>query len=157
MGRLVIECLSRPVRWRRLARAVYKLLGQRERLRAELVFLGEDEMARLNSMARHVDKVTDVLSFPSLDGIRGRIVTAAEFPYETERSFVYLGSIAICEKRAAEQAEEYGHSAEREIDYLLLHGLLHLFGYDHMNDRDKGEMRALEKAVMEKLYPEKKA
>ncbi|PWM72639.1 MAG: rRNA maturation RNase YbeY [Bacillota bacterium] len=154
MGRLVIECLSKNVHYRRLAREVYKILGQKGKLRAELVFLGEDEMMRLNSMARHVDKVTDVLSFPSLDGIRGRAVTAEEFPYETEGNFVYMGSIAICEKRAEEQAAEYGHSAERETAYLVLHGLLHLFGYDHMTDKDKGEMRALEKAVIEKLYPE---
>ncbi len=154
MGKLVIECLSRNVNYRRLAREVYKILGQREKLRAELVFLNEDEMMRLNSMARHVDKVTDVLSFPSLDGIRGRVVTAEEFPYETEGNYVYLGSIAVCGKRAAEQASEYGHSTERETAYLVLHGLLHLFGYDHITDEDKAEMRALEKAVIRKLYPE---
>lgn len=154
MGRLVIECTNRAVHFRKLAREVYKILGQKARLRAELAFLDEEEILRLNAMSRHVDKVTDVLSFPSLDGIRGRVVTAEEFPYETEGSFVYLGCVAICEKRAEEQAAEYGHSAEREIAYLLLHGLLHLFGYDHMTDEDKGEMRALEKAVMEKLYPE---
>ena len=156
MGRLVIECLSRPARYRKLAREVYKILGQRARLRAELVFLNEDEMIRLKSMARHVEKVTDVLSFPSLDNIRGRAVTAEEFPYETEGNYVYMGSVAVCEKRAEEQAAEYGHSVEREIAYLILHGLLHLFGYDHMNEADKGEMRALEKAVIEKLYPEER-
>ena len=156
MGRLAIECLSRDVNYRKLAKEVYKLLGQKDKLRAELTFLNEDEMMRLNSMARHVDKVTDVLSFPSLDKIRGRVVTAAEFPYETEGAYVYLGSVAICEKRAAEQAAEYGHSTAREIEYLLLHGLLHLFGYDHMTAEDKTQMRALEKAVIAKLYPEEK-
>ena len=62
MGRLAIECLSRDVNYRKLAKEVYKLLGQKDKLRAELTFLNEDEMMRLNSMARHVDKVTDVLS-----------------------------------------------------------------------------------------------
>ncbi len=156
MGKLVIECLSRDVNYKKLAKEVYKLLGQKDKLRAELTFLKEDEMVRLNSMARHVDKVTDVLSFPSLDNIRGKVVTAEEFPYETEGPYVYLGSVAICEKRAAQQAKEYGHSTEREIEYLLLHGLLHLFGYDHMTAEDKTQMRALEKAVIGKLYPKEK-
>lgn len=93
MGRLAIECLSRDVNYRKLAKEVYKLLGQKDKLRAELTFLNEDEMMRLNSMARHVDKVTDVLSFPSLDNIRGRVVTAAEFPTKRRaRTFISVRS-----------------------------------------------------------------
>jgi probable rRNA maturation factor len=64
---------------------------------------------------------------------------------------VFLGSIAVCVKRAKEQAVEYGHSEEREITYLICHGLLHLFGYDHMVDRDKKEMRSLEETIMNNI------
>lgn len=68
-----------------------------------------------------------------------------------EEGNLFLGSIAICTKRAEEQAEEYGHGYERELNYLLTHGLFHLLGYDHMNDTDKAEMRAREERVMNKL------
>ena len=64
---------------------------------------------------------------------------------------IFLGSIVICEKRAREQAEEYGHSYMRELHYLAVHGLWHLLGYDHMTEEDKPEMRAKEEKILSKL------
>ena len=60
----------------------------------------------------------------------------------------------MCDEKIRAQAEEYGHSEEREREYLIIHGLLHLFGYDHMTDFDKKEMRDLEKKIVSLLHPD---
>lgn len=121
-------------------------------LSAEIIITDEAEIQRLNAEARGIDAVTDVLSFPSLDGIRGRALKKADFPFEVdEDGNIFLGSIVICEKRAREQAEEYGHSYMRELHYLAVHGLWHLLGYDHMTEEDKPEMRAREEKILSKL------
>ncbi len=121
-------------------------------LSAEIIVTDEAEIRRLNAEARGIDAVTDVLSFPSLDGIRGKALKKADFPFEVdEEGNIFLGSIVICEKRAREQAEEYGHSYMRELHYLAVHGLWHLLGYDHMTEEDKPEMRAKEEKILSKL------
>jgi probable rRNA maturation factor len=101
---------------------------------------------------RDTDKVTDVLSFPALDGIKGEAIHGADFPYEMdEEGNLMLGSIVVCCERAREQAEEYGHSYNRELHYLLVHGIMHCLGYDHMNDAEKAEMREKEELILGKL------
>ncbi len=121
-------------------------------LSAEIIVTDEAEIRRLNAETRGIDAVTDVLSFPSLDGIRGRALKKADFPFEVdEEGKLFLGSIVICEKRAREQAEEYGHGYMRELHYLAVHGLWHLLGYDHMTEEDKPEMRAKEEKILSKL------
>lgn len=121
-------------------------------LSCEVVIVGEEEILRLNSETRNTFKVTDVLSFPSLEDIRGRDLRADDFPTELdENDDLFIGSIAVCEKRAREQAEEYGHSFERELNYLVTHGVFHLLGYDHIKDEDKAEMREREERVLKKL------
>jgi probable rRNA maturation factor len=69
--------------------------------------------------------------------------------YDEDEKALFLGSIAICTERAKEQAKEYGHSLERELSYLTVHGLCHLFGYDHMTDEDKKQMREKEEQILE--------
>ncbi|MBO7377289.1 MAG: rRNA maturation RNase YbeY [Clostridia bacterium] len=135
----------------KLSAAVYAALGQEDDLSAELIMVSEEEIAELNKRTRNVDGVTDVLSFPTLDGVRGKVVKKKDFPFDVEDGAVFIGSIAVCVKRAEEQAEEYGHSREREFTYLVCHGLLHLFGYDHLIDADRAEMRALEDKIMEEI------
>ena len=134
----------------KLCKKLYSLLGQTDGLVAELSYVSADEIKRLNNDFRGIDKVTDVLSFPTLDGIRGKVVKAEDFSLDLteDGKNVFIGSIAVCEERASEQAAEYGHSLERELTYLICHGLLHLMGYDHMTDEDKAEMRALEEEIM---------
>ena len=96
-----------------------------------------------------MDKVTDVLSFPTLDGIKGKKILKKDFPYDIdEEGRLLIGSVAICEARAKEQAEEYGHSYERELHYLLVHGVMHCLGFDHIEDLDKAEMREQEEKVL---------
>ena len=153
MGRLKLECLDRRINLRRVAKAVYKTLGQKAFFKAEIVFQDGENMQFLNKTTRGIDSITDVLSYPSMEGIRGKVLTPVECKTELEGKYIFLGSIVLCDEKIKEQAVEYCHSEKREREYLVVHGLLHLFDYDHLNDADKKEMRAKEKEVMKKLYP----
>jgi probable rRNA maturation factor len=148
MAKLVLESLARKVKTKKLCKAVYKTLNQKAKFKAELIFLNAEEMQRLNFLQREVDSVTDVLSFPTLDGIKGKILSPKDCVTEMEGSRIFLGSIVLCEEQVKKQAQEFGHSEERERDYLIIHGLMHLFGYDHMDEEDKKEMRAKEKTAL---------
>ena len=118
----------------------------------EFVFVDGEEIRRLNREMRSVDKVTDVLSVPSLDGIKGQAIRGEDYPYEIdEEGRLMLGSVVVCCDRAREQAEEYGHSYERELHYLLVHGIMHCLGYDHMTDEEQAEMREQEEKILGKL------
>ena len=111
-----------------------------------------EEIRRLNRDTRNIDKVTDVVSYPTMDGIKGQRLKGAEHPFETdEEGRLLIGSIAICADRAREQAEEYGHSYERELHYLIVHGVMHCLGYDHIQDGERAEMREKEEYVLGKL------
>lgn len=92
----------------------------------------EEEIRTLNAEWRGNDSVTDVLSFPALDD-EDEIVA-----FDDEA--IVLGDIILCMKRLFEQAEEFGHSPEREIAYLTSHSTLHLLGYDHMEKDEEEEM-----------------
>ena len=108
-----------------------------ENVQVSISFVGDEEIRELNRDFRGVDKSTDVLSFPMDD----------EFQIEE----TMLGDVIINTKRVLEQAEEFGHSNTREFSYLTVHSILHLLGYDHMEDKDKLEMRAKEKIIMDNL------
>lgn len=103
-----------------------------------VTFVEAEEIRALNRDYRGVDKVTDVLSFPQFDDLN-------MLPEEGE---ICLGDVVICEERARQQAEEFEHSFEREIIYLFTHSILHLLGYDHMEDDEKKIMREREEQVM---------
>ncbi len=137
----------------KIADVLYKTLGQRTDLYVELDVVSQEEIKALNSDNRHIDAVTDVLSFPMLDGIRGKKIYKKDYryDYDEDEKAIFLGSVAICLDRAKEQAIEYGHSLQREMSYLFVHGLLHLFGYDHITDEDKKEMREKEEQVLLEL------
>ena len=132
-----------------LAKEVYKVLNQKCSLSAEVIIVDKQEIKRLNSTLRGIDRVTDVLSFPTLENVRGIVINKKDFPLDVVDGKVFLGSIAICLEKAEEQAKEYGHSIKREVLYLLCHGLLHLFGYDHEIESDKIKMRELEEKIMQ--------
>ena len=121
-------------------------------LAIELIFVDEEEIRRLNNETRNIDKVTDVLSYPSLEDIKGQALKKEDYPFEIdEEGNLLIGSIAICCQRAKEQAEEYGHSYERELHYLIVHGIMHCLGYDHIEDEDRAEMREKEEYILGKL------
>ena len=118
----------------------------------EVVFVSAEEIQRLNATTRGIDKVTDVLSYPALDGVKGAKLRKKDFPYDVdEDGNLLVGAIAVCLDKAKEQAEEYGHSYERELHYLLVHGVMHCLGYDHITDEEKTEMREQEERVLTAL------
>jgi len=96
-----------------------------------LTFAAPDEMLALNSVYRDVGEPTDVLSFPMFENL-GEVRDAVAAATAT----VMLGDVVICPEIAERQAEEYGHSVEREVTYLFVHSMLHLLGYDHENEED---------------------
>ncbi len=138
-----------PFEYQEVANSVLKTLNQTGDVSVELDIVSEDYIKDINQKFRGIDRVTDVLSFPTLDGIRYKDVLVKDFPLDLESDgSVFLGSIIICESRAKEQAKEYNHSEEREFCYLFCHGLLHLFGYDHIEEKDDLEMRELANKVL---------
>ena len=98
---------------------------------------------RINNEYRNINKPTDVLSFPMLE--KGEI-EKLDGTYED-----ILGDIVISIERVKEQAIEYGHSFERELAYMVVHGFYHLMGYDHIKEEDKKEMRIKEENILNKL------
>jgi probable rRNA maturation factor len=109
------------------------------------VTLVEDERIReLNREHRDKDEVTDVLSFPLVDEDTAGFVLP-------EGASTHLGDVVIALGRMREQAAEYGHSVERELAYLTVHGVLHLLGYDHEEDEARMHMRAREEHILAEL------
>lgn len=107
-----------------------------------MIFVDDNYIRSLNAEYRDIDKATDVLSFALNEG--------EEMPEEAEAEDL-LGDIVISLPTAKRQAEEYGHSFEREVAYLAAHGSLHLLGYDHMTDEDREVMREKEETILGKL------
>lgn len=151
---LHIDRSGKNIKTKDIADAVCKVLGQAAELKAELVFVSAERIKELNRETRGIDKVTDVLSYPSLDGIRGKVLKKKDYPTEVDGKNLFIGSIVVCEDKVKEQAEEFGHSEEKERTYLIIHGLMHLFGYDHMEENDKKQMREKEKAALALLGTE---
>ncbi|MBR2871099.1 MAG: rRNA maturation RNase YbeY [Clostridia bacterium] len=151
MAELKIECFNKKIHLRKIAEAVYSTLGQKDDLKVELGFVSEQEIQEYNRQTRGVDKVTDVLSYPTLDGVCGKVLYKKDFPTDLDGKYLFLGSIILCEQKIKSQAKEYGHSEKRERDYLIVHGLMHLFGYDHTTDQDKALMREKEKQALKIL------
>lgn len=117
-----------------------------ENAEISLTFVSKDEIRELNRNYRNVDNHTDVLSFPLIE----------DFNDIEPDDEIMLGDVVICLEKAREQAEEFGHSEEREIVYLFVHSVCHLLGYDHMEDEEKAEMRSAEEKVMSFLELERR-
>ncbi|MBQ6492694.1 MAG: rRNA maturation RNase YbeY [Erysipelotrichaceae bacterium] len=103
-----------------------------------LIICGPLSIRKINREYRNIDRETDVISFALLDGDE-------TVEYEDE---IELGDIFINRDRVFSQAEEYGHSVQREFVFLFVHGLLHLLGYDHMEAEDEKKMFALQKKIV---------
>lgn len=110
-----------------------------------LSFVDEDRIHELNKAYRNVDRPTDVLSFPIEDFVN------EDKEKILEKDYLMLGDVIICVDIAKNQAKDLGHSFEREIMYLTCHSILHLLGYDHIDEDDKKLMRSREKEVMKNL------
>ena len=119
-----------------------------EKCEVSVSFVDFDEIHRLNNEFRGVDRPTDVLSFPQYEV--DELLFYSENPEEIPE-ILELGDVVICSDKAKEQAEEFGHSFEREIIYLFTHSILHLLGYDHMEEEEKACMRKREEEIMKFL------
>lgn len=106
-----------------------------------------ENIHKINKQYRNVDKETDVLSFPMFEKKElDSKIKNQDFEYED-----VLGDIVISIEKVKGQAEEYGHSFEREFSYMIVHGFYHLMGYDHIEEEDKVIMRPKEENVLNKL------
>lgn len=113
-----------------------------------------EEIRKINQQYRNIDKATDVLSFPMFekDELNHIIESSSVENVEEDPTKIdILGDIVISIPRVYEQAKEYGHSFERELSYMVVHGFYHLMGYDHMVEEDKKVMRKKEEVVLNKL------
>ncbi len=109
-----------------------------EKINVSVLICDDEEIHRLNKEFRNIDKPTDVLSFPMYDE-------------DGELDEEELGDIVISLERAKQQAEEYGHTLEREVAFLTAHSMLHLFGYDHMVEEEKEEMFFKQEEILSML------
>lgn len=119
-----------------------------------ILFTDNDGIKILNKNMRGLDSSTDVLSFPSINiknSTLGDNILMIEATYDVDNSCYFIGDIAISVEQAKIQAKEFGHSYKREIAYLLTHSILHLFGYDHIDENDKREMRKMEEKILKSL------
>ena len=106
---------------------------------------------QINLEQRQVDRPTDVLSFPMFELVPGE-PPADDADADPETGLLPLGDMVISLERARAQGEEYGHGVQREVAYLAVHSVLHLLGYDHMDEGPmKAQMRAREEAILDKL------
>ena len=103
----------------------------------------------INRQTRNVDRPTDVLSFPMFNYEPGRFPEDVSGDIDPETGLLPLGDMVLSLERAAAQAKEYGHSLKREAGYLTIHSVLHLLGYDHLDEGPmKQQMRAREEAIL---------
>ncbi len=129
----------------------YSRFNQRK-IQVDISFVDKAKIKELNKEHRNKNVETDVLSFPTLNLKPMQRVKLKDFKEDIDPAtkLLMIGDIIICEDVAREHATEYGHSFEREVCYLIVHGFLHLLGFDHMEEDDKKIMRALEETVLKK-------
>ncbi len=120
---------------------VIKRVFEHEKIKntfCSIIFVSEEEIQKINKEYRHIDKVTDVISFALFDGEEKK-----------EEVTSLLGDIYICIPRMIDQAKEYGHSEKRELSFLVVHGLLHLLGYDHMTKEEEKIMFQIQEEILQ--------
>ena len=130
------------------------MTGSVYELCCDVLLCDEHDIHELNRLHRGIDSATDVLSFPNLD-FDAPGAWPDELPddlFEPDSGELMLGNIAICKQKVLEQAEQYGHSVKREFAFLITHSLLHLCGYDHMNDADRLLMEEKQEKILTNLH-----
>ena len=118
-----------------------------------LTITDNDDIQQLNKEFRGIDRPTDVLSFPMVDYEEPLDFSIAESSpgdyFNPESGELLLGDIVISAEKVISQADEYGHTVLREYCFLIVHSMLHLFGYDHIEEEDRAEMEKLQKEIMD--------
>ncbi|MDD7267027.1 MAG: rRNA maturation RNase YbeY [Lachnospiraceae bacterium] len=123
-----------------------------ENFEVNVLMTDHDRMQAINLETRGIDRSTDVLSFPMLDILPGtelgEVFRENAYMADPESGCLVLGDMVLNVERVREQAEEYGHSLRRELAFLTCHSLLHLIGYDHMEEDEKAEMEEQQRRIM---------
>ena len=132
--------------------AVLKAEGVPVKCEINVLVTDDAGIREINKTSRHIDSATDVLSFPMFELAPGELPADWTEYEDPDTGLVPLGDMCLSLERARQQGEEYGHGFERELCYLAVHSVLHLLGYDHLDEGPmKAQMRAHEEAVMSRL------
>jgi probable rRNA maturation factor len=144
-----------PDHWINKLKTILQLAGEMEAItegEVALTFVSNETIRELNKDYRGLDKVTDVLSFAITDNDADeQPIHFNEEDWDEVPDSLLLGDIIISVPRALEQSQEYGHSLEREIGFLFVHGFLHLIGYDHQTEEDEQIMIAKQEHVLSQI------
>ena len=120
---------------------------EKTNLYISVILTNPENIKKINKEYRNIDKETDVLSFPMFEKEEIEEIKASKENIVED----VLGDIVISIEQVKKQAQEYGHSFEREFAYMLVHGFYHLMGYDHIKEEDKQKMRPKEEKILNDL------
>lgn len=150
--------LTLPIECKEIAEevidAALDYVGCPYEVEVNLLLTMNEQIQEMNSNFREIDRATDVLSFPMVDyEVPGEFVFLEERDdcFNPETGELVLGDIVISKEKVISQAEEFGHSIKREYAFLIAHSMLHLSGYDHMEEEERLEMERMQRELMEKL------
>ena len=133
---------------RKCIRATFREEGITAPLEINVLVTDDESIRAINAASRNIDKATDVLSFPMFDLKAGNPPQDWNDYLDPDTGLCPLGDMAISLQRAKEQAHSFGHSLKREVGYLTIHSMLHLLGYDHLDEGpQKAQMRAREEFI----------
>ena len=142
MGLHIRRCIDQALRFQ----------GVKVPCEINVMVVDNETIKGINAANRNIDEPTDVLSFPSFQFDEGKLPDDWDGFIDPGTNRVALGDMCISLERAMEQAEEYGHGIKRELGYLVVHSVLHLLGYDHLDEGPmKRRMRRQEEAIMAQL------
>lgn len=127
--------------FKKIYKSTNKIISKNDHRIVDVTFVSLNEIKKINKLYRNKNNVTDVISFAFDESISSNQI---------------LGEIYICLEKAKQQAKEFNHSLKRELCFLFVHGLLHLYGYDHINKKDEEIMFNLQSKILEKckIYKE---
>ncbi len=151
--------LTLPVNTKEIAELVIEAaldyIGCPYEAEINLLLTTNENIREMNHSFRQIDRATDVLSFPMIEyHIPGDFSHLEENPqdyFNPETGELMLGDIVISKDKVLEQADAYGHSPKREYAFLIAHSMLHLFGYDHMEEDERIEMEQKQREILEKI------
>jgi len=126
------------------------VMGWDNKVDISVMFTDNEGIRVLNREHREIDRETDVLSFPLIEYDEKGEYIESSLDY-SEKGNLCMGDIVLSLEKALAQAEEYGHSFERETGFLTVHSLLHLMGYDHMTEEEEKEMFTFQKEILDKM------
>ncbi len=157
MFEIIYKDIEEKTVWEKVIEKVLKRCLKEEKIENSKLLItitltNPENIKKINKEYRNIDRATDVLSFPMFEKEElEEKIKKNDFEHED-----VLGDIIISVEKVQEQAIEYGHSFERELSYMVVHGFYHLMGYDHIQEEDKKKMRPKEEKILSDLKIERK-